>query len=245
MRSIDRCAQTNGWRRLPTAEKLVFSLGVMLVALFTASWTIQFAVIAAMLGLLHFGAGIAWRDILNAAIVPLGFIAFSTLAQAVTVGGQPWFGIAPPETLTHAAFVGLRSVACVLALLFLALTTPLTSILAVLRRMGLSKDLADIALLMFRLIWLLLDCLDAGRQSQTARLGHDGWRRTIHSNGMLLASLLPRALGRADRLNTGLAARGYDGDLRFICVEHKVNPLRLAAALITIAVMAGFAPWTI
>src|SRR5690606_15617159 len=137
LRSIDRCAQTNGWRRLPTAEKLVFSLGVMLVTLFTASWTIQFAVIAAMLGLLHFGARVAWRNILTPAMVPLGCIAFSTLAQAVTVGGPSWFGIAPPEALTHATFVGLRSVACVLALLFLALTTPLTSILAVFRRVGL------------------------------------------------------------------------------------------------------------
>jgi cobalt/nickel transport system permease protein len=248
LRSIDRCAHTNRWRRLPTAEKLVFALAMMLVALFATSWTIQIAVIAAMLALMLLGAAIAWRDVVNAAMVPLGFIAVSTVAQSITVdvaGGWLQLGIASPDTLIHAGFVGLRSVACVIALLFLALTTPLTSILAVMRRLGLGKDIADIALLMFRLIWLLLDCLDAGRQSQTARLGHDGWKRTLRSNGMLLASLLPRALGRADRLNDGLAARGYDGDLRFISIEHPVNRLRMAAAMALVAIMAVLALWTV
>ena len=243
MRSIDRCAQTNRWRRVPAAEKLLFAVGMMLVALFASSWTVELMVMAAMVAAAHFGAGIALRDLQRAAIVPLGFIATSTVAQAVTLGGPTWIGIAPAETLVHAGFVGVRSTACVLALLFLALTTPLTSIVAVFRRMGLSKDLADIALLMFRLIWLLLDCLDAGRRSQVARHGHDGWRRTVHSNGMLLASLLPRAMGRADRLNAGLAARGYDGDLRFISIEQPVNAVRLGAALAVVGAMATLTPW--
>lgn len=243
MRSIDRCAQTNRWRRWPTAEKLVFALGMMAVALFATSWTIELIVIAIMLGVAHFGAGIALRDLWHAALVPLGFIALSTLAQAVTLGGQGGIGIAPSDTLAHALFTGVRSTACVMALLFLALTTPLTSILAVFRRLGLSKDLADIALLMFRLIWLLLDCLDAGRRSQTARHGHEGWRRTVKSNGMLLASLLPRALGRAERLNAGLAARGFDGDLRFISIEHPINRMRLLGVLLLVASFAALAPW--
>lgn len=228
---------------MPTAEKLVFALGMMLVALFATSWTIELAVIVAMVATAHFGAGVAWHDIADAAIVPLGFIGLSTLAQAVTIGGPGFFGLAPPDTLVHAVFVGVRSVACVLALLFLALTTPLTSILGMLRRIGLSKDLADIALLMFRMIWLLLDCLDAGRRSQTARHGHDGWRRTMRSNGMLLASLLPRALGRAERLTAGLASRGFDGDLRFLNVEQPINPARLACALVLVAALAVIAPW--
>ena len=39
--------------------------------------------------------GIALRDLQRAAIVPLGFIATSTIAQAVTLGGPTWIGIAP------------------------------------------------------------------------------------------------------------------------------------------------------
>lgn len=224
-------------------EKLTFALAMMLVALFSTSWTVDFLAIVMMIAATHFGAGISLRDLRHAAIVPLGFILTSTVAQAITVGGPAGVGLAPVETLLHAAFIGTRSTACVMALLFLALTTPLTSIVGVLRRIGLSKDLADIALLMFRLIWLLLDCLDAGRRSQVARHGHDGWRRTLRSNGMLLASLLPRAMGRADRLSAGLAARGYDGDLRFLSIEQPVNAVRLATGLALVALIGAMAPW--
>ena len=66
-------------------------------------------------------------------------------------------------------------------------------------------------MVMFRIIWLLLDCLEAGQRSLGARLGFNGNRRMLKSSGLLLASLLPRVLGRARRMEAGLAARGYTG----------------------------------
>jgi cobalt/nickel transport system permease protein len=177
------------------------------------------------------GARITWYDLRHAASLPLGFIALSTLAQLVTLNfepGWPQFGLASPEGAGYALFIGLRSTASVAALLFLALTTPLSSILDLLRRVGLSRDLSDIALLMLRMVWLLLDCLDAGWRSQVNRLGHCGWRRSIRSSGSLVVALLPRVLNRAQRLNDGLASRGFTGDLRFVSIEQRTSWQRLA-----------------
>ena len=50
---------------------------------------------------------------------------------------------------------------------------------------------------MLRLVWILLDCLEAGWRSQLNRLGHRTWRLSFRSSGSLAVALLPRVLNRA------------------------------------------------
>ena len=248
MRSIDRSAHTNRWRRLPTAEKGLFALGMMAAALIANNWLVLLATLCVTVSVTLAGARIPWRDLCNAGRVPLGFIALSTVAQLITLNlasGWPQIGLATFDAALQAILVGIRSMTGVAALLFLALTTPLSSILDLLRRTGLSRDLSDIALLMLRMVWLLLDCLDAGWRSQVNRLGHCGWRRSIRSSGSLAVALLPRVLSRAQRLNDGLASRGFTGDLRFISIEQQTSWQGLALAglvpLILVATALGIA----
>jgi cobalt/nickel transport system permease protein len=228
VRLIDRNAQTNRWRRIPAIEKAALAMGMMLVSLGTPGWTAQGMIILIMLSSLLFGARVPPRDLLSCASIPLGFIAAASLAQVVTwhfLRGMPVFGVSRQQLLP-AIYVALRSFACVSALLWLALTTPLTDILQLLRRLGLSSEISDIALMMFRFIWLSLDCLESGVRSQANRLGYSGYRRGLHSMALLMAALLPRVLSRARRLEGGLAARGYSGELRFIELRRPQSRLR-------------------
>ncbi|QDZ09763.1 cobalt ECF transporter T component CbiQ [Devosia ginsengisoli] len=248
MRSIDRSAHTNRWRRLPTAEKGLLALGMMVAALLASHWLVLAAILALAVGLALAGARITLHDLRHAASVPLGFIALSTLAQLITVSfaaDEPRFGLTSLDGVGQALFIGLRSTACVAALLFLALTTPLSSILDLLRHIGVSRDLSDIALLMLRMIWLLLDCLDAGWRSQVNRLGHCGWKRSIRSSGSLAVALLPRVLSRAQRLNDGLASRGFTGDLRFVSIEQQTNWRRLSVVSLVPLALTGLALWVV
>jgi cobalt/nickel transport system permease protein len=240
MRLIDRNAQVNHWRRQPAVEKVLLSLGLMTTALCSNAWSLQVLLLALLLALLIFGARIRFVDIARAASIPAGFILASTLAQCIILRtDQAWPFLTVDVTLFwKAAFVGLRSLTCIAALLLLALTTPLTDLLWLLRRIGLGAEISDIALMMVRLIWLTLDCVEHGRQSQANRLGYTTYRRTLHSLGLLLSSLLPRVLGRAQRLQAGLAARGYHGELRFIAVARRSNAARLGALSVFIFLVA-------
>jgi cobalt/nickel transport system permease protein len=168
-----------------------------------------------------------------AAQVPAGFILVGCATQATSVSLVGWhLHFAWTEgTLIAAAFVGLRSLACVSVLLALAFTTPVSDILRLLRRSGLGRDIGDIAFVMLQMIWVTLDCVTAGMRSQANRLGFVGYRRTIRSLGALLAALLPRTLARARRLEVGLAARGFEGELRFLSRERPVSPGRAAVTL--------------
>ncbi len=239
MRLIDRNAHTNRWRRIPAADKAVFALGMMLVCLLT-SWPAQLAVIVLMAGSLVAGARVPARDVWNCATIPLGFIAAGSVAQIITLhfaGGIPVFGLSS-SSLLPAARVALRSFACVSALIWLALTTPLTDILQLLRRLGVGAEICDIALMMFRFIWLTLDSVESGIQSQANRLGYATYRGGLRSMGMLLASLLPRVLSRARRLEAGLAARGYTGELRFVELQYTASRPR---QLLIVGVVAAVA----
>jgi cobalt/nickel transport system permease protein len=240
MRLIDRNAQTNRYRRLPALEKLGFAVGGMGVALATHSYCAQGIILLTALGITTLGAGVPAADLRAAAQVPVGFILAGCAAQATGLSfrdGWPhafWTG----DAAAQAAFIGLRSLACVFSLLALALTTPIGDILKLLRRMPLGRDIGDIAYIMLQMVWITLDCLTAGARSQANRLGFVGYRRTIRSLGTLLAALLPRTLGRARRLEVGLAARGFDGELRFISLEHPLSAARLVGFTLVLAAVA-------
>lgn len=237
MRLIDRSAQTNRWRTVPSGEKLLVAGLALATALVTHSVAVQLALLVLMPGLTLFGARVRLRDFLRAATVPLAFILTGLLAQLVTLrfaGGWPQLSLVSGEQLSQALFFLLRSLASVSALLFLALTTPLTRLIQWAEAKGLNAEIADIALLMFRMIWLLLDCLDRGETALKNRLGHTGFRRTLRSQALLLAALLPRVFSRARRMESGLAARGYDGRLAFLAAEDRAAPARLAG------IAAGF-----
>ncbi|CAA7615442.1 Cobalt transport protein CbiQ [Candidatus Terasakiella magnetica] len=239
--TIDRLAQASPWRKRAVLEKAALALGLLAVALVVPPWPGALLVLAVTWGLALGLAGISWREWggLNAA--PMGFILTGAVALAVE-----WGADGPTLAADHGAAalaVVLRASASVSCLLLLAATTPTPDVVAGLRRLGLSSEIADLALLTWRFLFLLQDGAAAIRIAQDSRLGWLGWRRSIHSLGLLIAMLLPRAMERARRLEIGLAARGYDGTLP---VLHRAAPASLrvlaAVAVLDLAV-AGVSLW--
>jgi cobalt/nickel transport system permease protein len=93
----------------------------------------------------------------------------------------------------------------------------------------------DVALVTYRMSFLLLDSVRRVREAQAARLGHAGRAAAWRSLGGLGATAFVRAFDRAARLQAGLAGRGYDGTLRVLVPEARVSLPFLAgsAALLT------------
>ena len=81
------------------------------------------------------------------------------------------------------------------------------------------------------------------RMAQEARLGWHGWRRSIRSLGLLIAMLLPRAMESARRLEMGLAARGFDGNLRMLSSAPPTSIPTVLMILTGEAALAGASLW--
>ena len=125
----------------------------------------------------------------------------------------------------------------VLTLMFQALTTPAADLTAGLRRLGVPAEIVEMALLMYRFVFLLTDTAESMNAAQAARLGHAGYRRHMKSLSLLIVNLMPRAFARAQALEIGLAARGWRGDLRVLSPVRPASRAWLGAIVAVEAVV--------
>jgi len=107
-----------------------------------------------------------------------------------------------------------------------------------LRRLGVSAEVAEVALLIYRLLFLFTDTARAMSAAQAARLGGVGVRRRLRSLGMLLANLLPRAFARARRMEVGLLARGWHGEMRVLAASYPVSFQGMAGVILVESAIA-------
>ena len=237
MSIIDTSANLNLWRRKSLAEKSLLALGMLLIAIAVPSWVSALAVAVIMTAATLLGARVppgVWSRVVTA---PVGFL----IAGAAGVALQIHHGhlALAPQGVGLAGRLAARALAGVSCLLFLALTTPAADLIAGMRRIGVPAEIAEMALLMYRFLFLLTGTAEAMNTAQGARLGHSSYRRHMRSLGLLIANLMPRALARARALEIGLAARGWRGELRVLSPVRRASVGAIAAiALLELAVLA-------
>ena len=181
-----------------------------------------------------------------AVVGPMTFVAVGAIPIALTFGGQPTDVLASlgPVSLTStglyaAAAVAVRSAAAMAAMTLLAATTPMVDLLAGLRRLRVPEVLVDIAGLVYRMLFTLMDSVLAVREAQAARLGFVDGRTARRSMGLMAGSVLGRAWQRSRRLEEGLRGRGYAGSLRTLPRETVVSvPFMAVSGLIVTALAA-------
>lgn len=236
MHLIDYCANTNRWRGRHPAEKLLLAGGMLLLSLFLPPFPGCVFVLAVMAGATLAGAGVPVRIYLRVCAVPLGFLLAGAISLMVSVhiGGKGGLHFsASHESVLAAVRVTLRSIAAVSCLFFLALTTPMAELLIVLRRMGLPATIVDLMSLTYRFVFLFVETLQTMTRAQASRLGYGALRQAYRSLALLTVSFLGRVLDRVRRLETGLAARGYQGELRILS-EPCQPKWRVLAAIVAV-----------
>lgn len=233
MSLIERWAYANRLSRRHPAEKAALAGGMLVLSLALPPVPGAALVFALMAAATVGAAGVSVRDYLRVLAVPAGFLLGGAAAMAVSLSAGPdgWRLAASPEGAAGAGPVLLRSLAAVSCLCFLALTTPVVEWAAPLTRRPRVGAAADLALLVYRFLHVLSATLRAMRLAQEARLGYATWGRAHRSLALLFAALLPRALDRALRLERGLAARGYRGELPVLPAERSFSAAALLAVL--------------
>lgn len=209
--SLDDAAWTSSWRSRSTLEKSLVCLGLLLVAATTTSLVVAglvgaSAVVLALLARVPLGT---W---LGAMLGPAVFITIGAVTIAITLGPGDlvsWGPLGVDEgSASRAALVAARALAATSATVLLAATTPMVDLLSGLRRAGVPEVAVDIAAVVYRLIFSLLDAAGAVSAAQAGRLGYSSGRAARRSVGLLAAAVFVRAWERARRLEEGLAGRG-------------------------------------
>ncbi|MEV1053421.1 cobalt ECF transporter T component CbiQ [Streptomyces sp. NPDC059017] len=242
MLPIDAAAHGSRWRRRHPCEKAALGLGLTVCAVALPPWPGAVLVAAAAVSVLLGPAGVAPRQLWRAWRVPLGFCVTGAVPLLFSVGGPDGFLALAPDGPADAVRILLRTSAASLGVLLFAFTTPVSDVLPRLVRAGVPGPVVDVALVMYRIGFLLLDAVHRIRQAQAARLGHTTRAAAWRSLAGLAATAFVRAFDRAQRLQTGLAGRGYDGTLRVLVPPATVSARFLAA---TAGLLAGIVALTL
>lgn len=242
MLPIDAAAHSSRWRRRHPGEKALLGVGLTVTAICLPPWPGAPLVAVATLVLLLGPAGVAGRQLWRAFRVPLGFCVTGALPLLVQLGGPAGPVSFAPGGPEQAGQLLLRTSAASLGVLLFAFTTPVSDVLPRLVRAGVPAPVVDVALVMYRIGFLLLDTVSRVRQAQAARLGHTTRAAAWRSVAGLGATAFVRAFDRAGRLQAGLAGRGYDGTLRVLLPPATLSARFVAA---TAALLAGLVTATL
>ncbi len=213
--AIDDAAWSSRWRDRSVLDKTVLSLGLIVVAAVLPAWPTAPLVAALALGLLVNRGGAPVSLVLRALRGPAVFIVIGCVSVALVVSTEGGLSISMTgASVQRAADVAAHALAGTSALLLLAMTTPMSDLLTGLRRLRTPEACVEIAGLIYRLLFVLLESLGTIRESQTARLGYSTPRRAMRSSASLTAAVLTRSWSRARRLEQGLAGRELGGAIR-------------------------------
>jgi len=258
---IDTLAYTNRLRHLSPAQKLIFALAVLCIALCTHAPT-QLLIVLWM-GVWTVGyAGIPAKVYLRLIALASGFVLVSLpalflnvvsttemhLAQAEQWGGMSWgalyFYISRSGT-EQALVILPRSLACVSSLLFLLCTVPFTELLQTMRQLGVPAILTELLLLMYRFVFILLKTVGELSLAQQARGGYRTWGRALHSSSLLVGQLLKRTLQRYQEFSLGVAARRFTGEFQVWSVpQYRYSKRYALEALLGCGGLLGLEWWT-
>jgi cobalt/nickel transport system permease protein len=234
----EQSAYTNRWRQVSPIVKGYFSLCGMVAAFAAGSPRTALLIALILSAATVFGAGIPAVRYLRVAAPPLLFLAASGLSLLVSLDfGSSTSTVAlrlAESEFPRIAQACSRSLACLTALLFLALTTPLSDIISLLRRCKLPDTLLDLMTLCYRTLFVLSEAVHETITAQSARLGYATFTISLRSLGGLVTNLIVQVWQRSLMLHMAAQARNNDGALRFLENSYARSPQN-----ITIAATAG------
>ena len=184
------------------------------------------------------------------AIAPLGFALFGAVIILFFFGSGPeafsleLFGRrigASAEGADLAILVVSRTLSGMCCLFFLALTTPMVELFAVLKTLRMPDSFVELSMMIYRYIFVFLEVAIRMRHAQVMRLGYDGFRCSIQSFSMMAGTLFLRTLEQGEKLYTAMDARCYNGRLSLFEEKRPIKVQELLAASGYVAFIAALA----
>ena len=164
--------------------------------------------------------------------VPAGFVLVSVVIIAFFFGegaklfSFDVFGYTLGPTISGikmALLVLSRTLGGMSCLFFLALTTPMIELFSVLKATKFPDSFIEIAMMMYRYIFVFMDVAMGIRYAQMVRLGYKDFRTSFRSMVMLGTNLFIRSWEQGEKLYLSMNSRCYDGKLMMFEEKRPVS----------------------
>ena len=194
----------------------------MIMSLLSTSPVIPLIITFFMSFLIIYEAKIPWKFYLKfLLVVPVTFGVITFVFMAIFLGvGTPVlplgiFNLAVTSDGFNLGFlVFARMLGGFSCLAFIALTTPMTELFSVLELAKIPQIVLEIAMLMYRYIFVFLDEAINMYHSQETRLGYSSLKKSFNSLGMLGSNLFLRTWVKGEQAYVAMESRCYDGSIK-------------------------------
>ena len=228
--TLDSYAHSNNLKNLNINFKVLFAILTMLVSLISTSPVIPLLITFLMSFLIIFKARIPFRFYLKFLAVPFlfGFLTFIFMALFFGVGANVFeigiFNLAVTFDGFNLGFlVFSRILGGFSCLAFLTLTTPMNELFFMFEGLKIPKIVIEIAMLMYRYIFLFLEEAGNMYNSQKTRSGYGNLRNTYKSLGMLASNLFIRTWLRGEQAYVAMESRCYNGSINSFKTHEKIG----------------------
>ncbi len=142
------------------------------------------------------------------------------------------------EGVREGVLIGSRVAGAISAVMLSSFITPAPQVYATLLWFRAPRLWVEIAAMVYRYIFVILERARSAMLSQRARLGYVGTMRSLHSVGILAGSVFMRALEQAEGTHRAMLARGYTGTMPTGKLDA-LGPRRLVALITICGLIAG------
>ncbi|MBC7130513.1 cobalt ECF transporter T component CbiQ [Candidatus Bathyarchaeota archaeon] len=234
--------------KLDPRIKLICAVAAILAVLFVTHWQTATLVFASCFFLIiYYRAQV--RRFIKRLIYPLYIIIIVAGIQPFTYGSTVAFQMpfltlpVYVEGLWFGLLIFTRCLAAVAILNLLVMTTPIMKVMEALTWFRVPAVLLDVALLMFRYIFVISDEAERIYKAQKSRCGYSrrvSYFRKLRNYGTLFGMLLIRSYERAVRVGNAMISRGYKGETLFtfeeegIPAKHVIYGIILLLAIVSL-----------
>jgi cobalt/nickel transport system permease protein len=218
---LEDMAQKNGIRHVNTYLKLSTGAGAIALCLLSKGYPAPLFIAALLTLAILFLAKTDAKTYIRLFIHPALLAVVSVAGIVLMYGGSPvywswdplpWFSLSVTrESLNQGFFVFCRIIGGMSAVFFIALTTPMTDLFGVMRTCRIPDVVIDLAMIIYRTIFILLDQVILIYHAQVMRLGYSGWRESIHSFASLCGAAFIASWESGEDLIRAMDARCFDG----------------------------------
>lgn len=247
--AVDFYAYESRLRDWNAGLKMAVAMTAVCLCIVADRLTVSAFIILTMACITVLVGGLPFDRYLKLLTVPLAFLLMGTVAVAAGVSRNPygdwylslpWFVVYVTKTgLFHAATLFARALGAVSAMYMMTLTTPVSEMIGVLKRIYVPKIIIELMYLIYRFIFVLSDTHHQMRQAAGARLGYCDFRTSCRTFGSTAGNLLVASLKKADTYYDSLLARCYDGDLCFLEEEKRIRAGQAVAAAVYLLMIAA------
>ena len=224
---IDDYAYRNRLSKVNPNIKFVIGMLLLILSLINTYNYISLLIILTMSFIIVGVAKIELKDYIHFIKIPITFLIISIIMILINFSndkdillysieiGSLYVGVSV-ESINSATHLFFRALSCLTCIYFIMLTTPFNQLIFVFKKLHLPDIVLEIAMLMYRFIFIFMEEVADIRKSQELRFGYINLKNGYNSFGLLVSMLFKRMMIRYDEMSIALDMKLYDGTFHIV-----------------------------